>query len=139
MNSKILVIFALVVLVIIGGITFISTEMKNKSNSNTVTNNTNTKTQTSDNLVSTTVMLTAQGYEPAEIKIKVGSQVVWTNNSGSTATVNSDNHPAHLLWPFLNLGTFKNGETVSVVFDKAGTYTYHNHFNPSQKGKVIVE
>ena len=137
MNSKILVITALIVLVILVGITFISTQNKNKTTAQ-VNTQTNTKAQ-NNNESSMTVLLTANGYEPAEIKIKAGAQIVWTNKSGSTATVNSDNHPAHLLWPFLNLGTFKNGETVSVVFDKAGTYTYHNHFNPTQKGKVIVE
>ncbi len=137
MNSKILVITALIVLVILVGITFISTQNKSKTTTQIKTQtNTTTKNNTES---STTVLLTANGYEPAEIKIKAGAQVVWTNKSGNTATVNSDNHPAHLLWPFLNLGTFKNGETVSVIFDKAGTYTYHNHFNPTQKGKVIVE
>lgn len=65
--------------------------------------------------------------------------MVWTNKSGATATVNSDAHPTHLLWPFLNLGSFDDGKSLSVVFDKAGTYTYHNHFSPSQKGTVIVE
>jgi plastocyanin len=61
------------------------------------------------------------------------------NKSGKTVTVNSDNHPTHKLYPFLNLGAFENGSSVQAVFDKAGTYTYHDHFNPSNIGKVIVQ
>lgn len=137
MNSKILVITAFVVLLIVAGATFMSIQGKNKP-----TSTTKSQTNAPAQVVapeSTTVLLTAKGYEPAEIKIKAGSQVIWTNKSGNTATVNSDNHPAHLLWPFLNLGAFKDGETVTVIFDKAGTYTYHNHFNSTQKGTVVVE
>lgn len=85
------------------------------------------------------VSVTQSGFEPQTITIKPGVTVVWSNKSGGDVTVNSDNHPTHLLWPFLNLGKFANGSKVSVVFKTAGTYTYHNHLNPSQKGTVIVK
>ena len=86
-----------------------------------------------------TVEATKTGFVPQTTTIKTGTQVVWKNTSGESATVNSDPHPTHTLYPFLNLGAFDNGSSVNVVFDKPGTYTYHNHFNSSQKGKVIVE
>ena len=86
-----------------------------------------------------TVEVTKTGFVPPTITIKSGTQVMWKNTSGESATVNSDPHPTHTLYPFLNLGAFDNGSSVNVVFDKPGTYTYHNHFNSSQKGKVIVE
>lgn len=85
------------------------------------------------------VNLTKAGFEPGTITIKVGTKVTWVNKSGETATVNSDPHPIHTLWPFLNLGSFDDGGSVSVIFDKAGTYTYHNHLNPSETGTVIAE
>lgn len=91
------------------------------------------------NAKETMVNLTKAGFEPGTVKIKVGDKVTWVNKSGQTATVNSDPHPTHTLWPFLNLGTFADGGTLSVTFDKVGTYTYHNHLNPSETGTVVVE
>lgn len=85
------------------------------------------------------VTVTANGFEPQTLKIKVGTKVTWENKSGTTVTVNSDPHPIHNFWPFLNLGSFADGSSVSATFDKVGVYTYHNHLNPSEKGTVIVE
>lgn len=89
--------------------------------------------------VTSTVTLTQSGFDQQTLKVKVGTKVTWINKSGETATVNSDPHPTHTLWPFLNLGNFDDGMSVSVTFDKAGTYTYHNHLNPNETGTVIVE
>lgn len=86
-----------------------------------------------------TVTLSASGFEPATITVKKGDKVVWVNKSGDSATVDSDNHPTHLLYPPLNMGTFDDGAKHELVFDKAGTYTYHDHFHPSRRGKVVVE
>lgn len=85
------------------------------------------------------VILTANGFEPQMIKIKAGTEIIWTNKSGRSATVNSDPHPIHNAYPPLNLGQFNDGQSVILVFDKTGTYGYHNHLIPDQTGKVIVE
>lgn len=85
------------------------------------------------------VTFTSSGFTPATITIKAGDTVVWINQSGAPATVNSDPHPTHTDYPPLNLGTFGNGATLSLTFPKAGTYGYHNHLNPVQKGTVIVK
>lgn len=69
----------------------------------------------------------------------MGTTVVWVNNNGQAATVNSDPHPTHTLFPFLNLGGFEDGSSVSAKFDKVGVYTYHNHLDPTETGTVIVE
>jgi plastocyanin len=86
-----------------------------------------------------TVSLTENGYSPMTLKIKAGSKVTWTNNSGVMATVSSDPHPTHTDYPPLNLGKFEDGATLSLIFDKPGTYGYHNHLNSSQTGTIIVE
>ena len=85
------------------------------------------------------VALTQSGFEPKSITVKAGTRVTWVNNSGSMATVDSAGHPTHLGYPPLNLGQFSNGQSLSLVFDAAGTYKYHNHLNPSQTGTVVVE
>lgn len=85
------------------------------------------------------VSLTASGFEPQTVTIQAGGAVRWTNNSNKSATVNSDDHPTHRKFPELNLGEFSNGSTLVHIFTKPGTYTYHNHFSPDQKGTVIVQ
>ncbi len=85
------------------------------------------------------VTLSSDGFTPQTLTIKVGDSVTWINNSGGAATVNSDPHPIHTNYPPLNLGRFNDGEMLTLKFDKPGTYGYHNHVNPNQTGKIIVE
>src|SRR4030043_2128666 len=117
MNSKILVIAAVGVIIVAAGV-FLFVNKSNLTNNSAVTNetvseqdaNSGSQTNTGDSNsqtkqnITTEISLTSAGYEPSEITIKAGNTVVWTNNSGKEATVNSDPHPTHLLWPFLNLG-----------------------------------
>lgn len=85
------------------------------------------------------VTVTASGFAPQTLTIKAGTKVVWMNKSGTAVTVNSAVHPTHLVYPPLNLGEFGDGSSVQLVFDKPGTYKYHNHLNPSQTGTIVVE
>lgn len=85
------------------------------------------------------VTLTTTGFEPQTVTIKAGTKVVFTNKSGDVATVNSAIHPTHLVYPPLNLGEFTDGKTVELVFDKPGTYKYHDHLSPTRTGTVVVE
>ncbi|MBI4035879.1 cupredoxin domain-containing protein [Candidatus Daviesbacteria bacterium] len=86
-----------------------------------------------------TITLTSSGFSPTTLTIKAGDKVTWINKSSTSATVNSSPHPAHTDYSPLNLGSFVDGETLSLTFDKAGTYKYHNHFNASQFGSIIVQ
>jgi plastocyanin len=97
-----------------------------------------TTAQESPAVTQNTVTLTADGYSPKTLTIKAGTTVTWVNNSGDVATVNSDPHPVHTDFSPLNLGNFSNGSKVTLTFNKTGTYGYHNHLNPSQKGTIIV-
>jgi len=85
------------------------------------------------------VTVTKNGFESQTLKIKVGTKVTFVNNSGNAISVNSDPHPTHTLFPFLNIGVINDGASASVTFDKAGTFTYHNHLNPSMTGIVVAE
>lgn len=85
------------------------------------------------------VTLTSAGFSPANLTIKKGQTVTWVNKSGQTATVNSAPHPAHTAYPPLNLGSFIDGGSLSLTFDKPGTYGYHNHLNSSERGTITVQ
>ncbi len=86
-----------------------------------------------------TVQVTASGFVPQTLTVKAGTKVTWVNQSGQAISINSNPHPIHTDYPPLNLGRVDDGGSVSLVFDKAGTYGYHNHLNPSQTGMVVVE
>ncbi len=87
----------------------------------------------------TTIILDETGFSPKEVNIKQGTKVMWINKTDSTATVSSDDHPTHQIYPKLNLGQFDSGSSHQLVFDEKGTYGYHNHLDASQTGTVIVE
>jgi len=82
--------------------------------------------------VKTTAVSMAKSYrfDPKTIEVKVGDTVTWTNNDNFTHTVQVDGQPDHKVG---------RGDSVSIRFDKAGTYHYvctlHSH---DMHGTVIV-
>lgn len=132
------IILGTVAILVVGGLIYF------QGKSTTPVNSTQVPKQETSNLQmaqekSETITLTQDGFKPNSLAVKSGTRVIWLNKSGKTGTVNSEPHPAHTLYPVLQLGSFEDGSSVQTVFDKTGTYTYHNHLNPSQKGTVIVE
>ncbi len=153
MNRNILI--AIVVILVIGGVVMV------QNSSKTQTTNPGAQTQTpsekddskmdksetepsasameDDEKNANEITLTSSGFSPATITIKAGEKVVWKNESGGPATVDSAQHPTHLVYPKLNLGRFEDGEELSLVFDEPGKYNYHDHLNASRFGTVVVE
>lgn len=144
MNNKLILVVGAIVLalVVLGGVVLLG----NKSGSGSNQTGNATGEQSQNQAVSqqapvedVNVTLSSSGFAPQTVTVKAGGRVIWSNKSGVDATVNSDVYPTNLLWPFLNLGEFSNGSSVSVTFDKPGKYTYHNHLVPAQTGTVVVE
>ena len=143
MNSKLLLI--IIALIVVFG-AFISLGNKKTSTPSSTNQPDSMKSEVSTtpaameaNSQVTNVILGDAGFVPKDIAVKAGTTVVWINKSGKAATVNSDDHPTHRLYPFLNLGEFPNSSSLQVVFDKAGKYGYHNHNNASETGTVTIE
>lgn len=86
-----------------------------------------------------TITYTDSGFSPNPINVKVGAAVTFKNASSNVVQVNSAPHPAHNLYPILNIGAINPGESKSITFASAGTYKFHNHLNASQFGQIIVE
>src|SRR5687768_8501938 len=68
------------------------------------------------------IILNSKGFKPQTITIKAGQRVMWKNQSGQAAAVNSNPHPANNTYPPLNLGQFANESTLQLIFPKAGKY-----------------
>lgn len=148
MNNKTLII-VIVILVIVGGGLVLVGKLGNKTakpTGETSQPSTPAQSTTSQDTGGTVpketinnVTFTKSGFNPKTITIKAGTRVIWLNKSGASATVNSDNHPTHQVYPPLNLGKFPDRSSVQLVFDKPGKYGYHNHLDTSQTGTVVVE
>jgi plastocyanin len=74
-------------------------------------------------------------FVPAEIKIKAGTIVIWTNNDNSPHTVSSDSGGK----AELNSITLSQGNKYNHTFARVGTFNYHCNYHNTMKGKVVVE
>ena len=156
MNRNILI--AIVVILVVGGVVMVQNNSKNQSTTPSVQTQTpsaeegdakmeKSETEPSDSgdkaeekdEKENVVTMTSSGFEPQTITIKAGEEVVWVNKSGGVGTVDSADHPTHLKYSPLNLGSFQDGEEHELVFDKPGTYGFHDHLHPNRFGKVVVE
>ena len=86
------------------------------------------------------VSITAGGtFSPATLTVKKGASVTWTNSGSAKVWIASDPHPVHTGYPGFDSGTdLRAGESFTFTFDKTGSWSYHNHLNPTVKGTVIV-
>ena len=94
------------------------------------------------------VVYTDAGYTPNSVRIKVGETVTFQNNSSGSIWPASGLHPTHDVYPtkggcissaFDACKGLKSGESWSFKFNEAGTWKYHDHLNPNDRGAVEVE
>jgi plastocyanin len=139
------IVVAIVGLVIIGGgIFFISNNTASNQRStgsapNTPNTTTTTEPTTDDNTGQTvSITYTDKGFEPNKITVQSGERITVLNSSSRVLDFASDEHPSHRINSELNIGQINIGETKSFVASK-GTWGYHDHFNASATGVIVVE
>lgn len=137
-NLRGLIVAAILILVVVAAGIYFYGKTASKDTSNTQPAPSE-QTQTTSDSGAQVITLTPDGFTPATLTVKVGTKVKWINKSGQLGDVDSDPHPVHTSYPPMNFGTFSDGSSVELVFDKAGTYHYHNHLNPSQRGTIVVQ
>ena len=110
------------------------------------TNTTGTNQQTAVSGQSqdmTTITISESGFSPATSTVKSGGKVTWVNNSKATVQIASDPHPTHTANPELTSGQsvteLAPGASATVTVTKTGTWGFHDHLNPSVRGKVTVQ
>jgi amicyanin len=69
-------------------------------------------------------------FSPAQLTIKVGTTVVWTNDDSAGHNIKSDAFTSPMM---------AKGQTFEFTFDKAGTYDYICGVHPTMKGQIIVQ
>lgn len=80
------------------------------------------------------------GFVPSTLEIKIGDTITFKNESGKGMWVASNPHPSHSDTPEFDAGiSIANGNSWSFVFTEEGSFSYHNHLNSSQGGKIVVK
>lgn len=77
-----------------------------------------------------TVIIQDYAFQPAEISIKKGETITWTNRDSVKHTATGDSFDSGLLG---------KGESFTQAFDKTGTFDYICTPHPYMKGKISVE
>ncbi len=71
-------------------------------------------------------------FSPAELRIKAGTTVVWTNQDTAGHQVHDDSNA-------FKSDILGQGGMVEVNYSAPGTFTYHCHVHPNMKATIIVE
>jgi len=155
-------IWALVALVVLGGIWFLASRYKSSdsgnnsydygTNSETDTNTTSTPTSTVT-AKTVTVTYAAGSFSPKSVTVNKGDTVTWVNNTSGDMWVASAAHPTHTVYGGTTLsqhcpdtagiafdacaGVAKS-QSWSFTFNKAGTWNYHDHLHASNFGTIVV-
>lgn len=84
-----------------------------------------------DPIVSTrTVTIRDMSFQPAEIEVRVGDSVTWTNRDDRDHTVVADG--------LFNSNNLSSGATFTFRFNKPGSFAYACSYHPRMRGRVNV-
>ncbi|MDP3947701.1 MAG: DUF5667 domain-containing protein [bacterium] len=79
------------------------------------------------------------GFSPTTLKIKKGDKVMWVNKGSRDYWPASAVHPTHEIYPeFDARQPIAPGASYSFVFEKAGSWKYHDHLNAGSTGVIVV-
>ncbi|MES2931585.1 MAG: hypothetical protein V4682_02700 [Patescibacteria group bacterium] len=101
------------------------------------------------------ITLTENGFSPASVTVARGETVRFINDSSRGMWVGADEHPTHTEYDGtstrehcangMNTGTsfdqcasVNKGDFWDYMFEKTGTFGFHNHVGASNTGTVIV-
>jgi plastocyanin len=92
-----------------------------------------------ESVAKTSITYTDDGFHEPIVYIKLGTMVLFTNNSARDMWVASAPHPTHTAYPeFDQKKSVSRGGTYSFTFTKVGSWKFHNHMMPDQTGTIVV-
>lgn len=138
---KVIITTVVVVVVGLGGWWLIASMSGNMNNNGSSNGTTNGQDQAADEdvEVAATIIYTDEGFTPVTITVKVGDTIKIVNNAENVMYFASDEHPTHLNNSELNIGDIEPGSSATVTVASQGTWGYHDHYNASAGGEIIVE
>ncbi|MDZ4231717.1 MAG: hypothetical protein U1C72_00500, partial [Candidatus Pacearchaeota archaeon] len=86
------------------------------------------------------IELTEEGFSPKTLRVQPGETVTFVTTLKEGFWPASNIHPTHELYvEFDAAGTIKRNEPWSFIFEKEGTWRFHDHTNPFFTGTIIVQ
>lgn len=86
------------------------------------------------------VSMTAAGFSPEVLTVAAGTAVAFKNADFQPHRPASDPHPVHTDLPgFDAKAAIVPDGAYSFTFSSPGTYSYHDHLNPSVRGQIVVQ
>lgn len=132
---------ALVLLVAVGVVAFILKQGGNQGG----------LIETRENTAENLIVYTDNGFSPNVLQVELGDAVVFRNESSGPFWPASAMHPTHEVYDGTKLGqhcpgasfdaceALEAGAAWSFVFEKEGSWKYHDHLAPSMTGTVVVQ
>lgn len=152
MSRNLILIIAIVLLVIIGSVALLARQRQAKTTDaatgteqvakDDVTPPTVTDSDATATPWAGAIVVTYDGtrFSPQSVTVAPGTTVAFTNDSTRSMWVASDPHPTHTNFSdFDAKRAYTPGQSYSFTFDKAGTFTFHDHLNSSVRGTVSVK
>jgi plastocyanin len=85
------------------------------------------------------VTRTAEGFKPSQILIRQGDSVRFVSDMQQDFWPASSPHPTHTLYQGFDPGRpLRAGESWTFTFDRAGSWSYHDHLHPNAVGIILV-
>ncbi len=138
MNKLGLTLVGIVIVIVIGlGVVMLMHGSNGTPGSNSSAGG-NVQTAPSSQSVAT-ITYDGSSFSSAQVTITSGQVVTFKNTSSDPVDVDSDPHPTHTDNPELNIGEIAPGQSQSVKLTTKGNWGYHNHLNPGQRGRIIVQ
>lgn len=86
------------------------------------------------------IVLTDRGFEPNEIRIKVGTVVTFSTTRPSEFWPAANPHPTHTTFSTFDARqAISASSTWAFTFEKAGSWGYHDHIRSYFVGTIYVE
>ena len=126
MKTNTWIVIVVVALLIIGGVYY----MNKKPTSPQPTPSPETNENVPQNY---NVEIANMAFNPAELTIKAGDTVIWTNMDSVPHMINS------LTGIEIVAPAIYKSQTYKHTFDEAGTFNYFCKLHPSMKGTIIVQ
>jgi plastocyanin len=130
---KKLIIAIVLVVVVAGGAYWFMQRNNNSSTTDARGSSTNTAGQAE------VITYSDSGFSPATLTAKSGDTITVRNTSSHDIQMDSNPHPIHTDDPDLNVGAVVASQSMNFMVTNKGTFGYHNHLNPAQKGTIVIQ
>jgi plastocyanin len=138
MNKSAIGGLVILVIILAGGGLLLANHKPDSGESNNATTTSSSDSSTTEqapaNAVATTsVKIKDMAFSPADITVKVGDTVTWTNNDSMAHTITETDGQTGP-----KSSTIDPGKSFVFTYDHAGTYKYDCSIHPSMTGSVTV-